>query len=70
MKVFSVKSKKNGEVWYLHAKIITMKGQKPRCIYYFGRTITKEFAIDAVPTGFEISHNMRTGMPLLKKIKV
>ena len=37
-------------------------------LYYFGGE-AKEGAIDALPDGYEVSENTKTGLPLLKKKK-
>jgi hypothetical protein len=36
---------------------------------YFFAGQPKEGAIDALPAGYEVSENERTGLPLLKKIR-
>ena len=39
---------------------------KQQRIYFFAKTI-KDGSIDAVPDGYFVSENQRTGLPLLKK---
>ena len=56
-----------GQAYYLHSKEVTLKGGRKQVIYYFGRDINKEFALDAVPADRVVSENPRTGLPLLKK---
>ena len=63
---FSVESKKSGKTYYLHSKDVTLKGGRLQTIYYFAGTI-KPGALDALPDGYIVSENNRTGLPLLKK---
>ncbi len=37
-------------------------------LYYFAGTVG-EGALDALPEGYEVSENQKTGLPLLKKIR-
>jgi len=55
-----------GQTYYLHSKEVTLKGGRLQRIYYFGRE-DKEAAIDAMPDGYIIVENPRTGLPILKK---
>ncbi len=63
---YSVQSKKSGKTFYLHSKEVTLKGGRIQRIYYFAGTIKPE-ALDALPDGYMVSENTRTGLPLLKK---
>lgn len=65
---FSTVSKKSGKTYYLHARLQKLKGDREVTLYFFGGE-PKEGAIDAIPAGYEISENERTGLPLLKKKK-
>ena len=60
---FSVKSKKNGTPYFLHARA-TPNGKGT--LYFFAKEV-KEGALDALPNGYEISENHLTGLPILKK---
>ena len=63
---YSVKSKKSGKMYYLHTKEVELaKGRKQR-IYYFAGTEGKE-VLDALPEGYEVIENERTGLPMLRK---
>lgn len=66
---YNVTSPHNNTIYYLHTTIATLKGNRKQRIYYFSKTI-KDGAIDALPDGFEVTFNARTGMALLKKIRV
>lgn len=65
---FSVVSKKSKHTYYLHSKEVVLAGNRKQRIYYFARSIDKEYALKAIPVGFEISENGRTGLPLLKRV--
>jgi len=65
---FSTVSKKSGKTYYLHARLQKLRGGQEVTLYYFGGE-AKECAIDALPAGYEVSENERTGLPLLKKIR-
>lgn len=63
---FSVQSKKSGKTYFLHSRLQKLKGGQEVTLYYFAGA-PGEGAIDALPTGYEVSENERTGLPLLKK---
>ncbi|MCE9610507.1 MAG: hypothetical protein K8R23_09970 [Chthoniobacter sp.] len=65
---FSVLSKKSGKKYFLHQRLQELKGGQKVMLYYFGGE-AKEGAIDALPEGYEVSENTKTGLPLLKKKK-
>jgi len=63
---FSTVSKKSGKTYFLHSKLVTLKGGQKQNIFYFAGE-AKENAIDALPSGYLVVENERTGLPLLKK---
>ena len=63
---FSVISKKSGKTYFLHERKQELKGGQKVTLYYFGAE-QKEGAIDALPAGYEVAENTKTGLPLLKK---
>ncbi len=63
---YSVISKKSGKTYYLHTRDVTLRGGREQTIYFFAQTI-KDGALDALPAGYVVSENPRTGLPLLKK---
>lgn len=65
---YSVKSKKSGKTYYLHTKEVTLKAGRKQRIYYFAGEAGKD-SIDALPAGYEVIENKRTGLPLLRKKK-
>ena len=65
---FGVKSKKSGKMYYLHTKEVKLAGGRLQKIYYFAGEAGKN-AIDALPAGYELMENARTGLPMLRKKK-
>ncbi len=65
---YSVESKKSGKTYYLHSKVVTLKGDRKQKIFYFAGE-AKENALDALPEGYEVMENKRTGLPMLRKIR-
>ena len=65
---FSAKSKKSGKMYYLHTKEVTLAGDRKQKIFYFAGESGKG-AIDALPAGYEVMENARTGLPMLRKKK-
>jgi hypothetical protein len=58
-----------GQTYYLHSKEVTLKGGRLQRIYYFAKAEKPEDALDALPAGYEVSENTRTGLPMLKKAR-
>jgi hypothetical protein len=65
---FNVTSKKSGKTYHLHARKQELKGGQQVMLYYFAGEAGPA-AIDALPEGYEVSENSKTGLPLLKKKK-
>ncbi len=63
---FSVQSKKSGKTYHLHQRLQELKGGQKVTLYYFAGQ-PGPAAIDALPDGYEVSENTKTGLPLLKK---
>ena len=63
---FKVTSKKSGKEYFLHERKQTLRGGQQVMLYYFAGS-AGEGAIDALPAGYEVSENTKTGLPLLKK---
>ncbi len=55
-----------GQTYYLHQRDVTLKGGRVQRIYFFAREV-KDGAIDALPEGYVVVENPRTGLPILKK---
>ena len=56
-----------GQTYFLHTKEVTLKGGRLQRIYYFAKAVKPEDSIDAMPVGYQVSENTRTGLPMLKK---
>lgn len=63
---FSVKSKKSGKAYILHSKDVKLAGGRVQTIYYFAGDAGKN-ALSALPAGYEVIENERTGLPMLRK---
>lgn len=68
MAAYKVKSKKSGKDYFLHSKLVTLAGGRKQTIYYFAGA-EGEGAMDALPAGYEVMENKRTGLPMLRKKK-
>ena len=55
-----------GQQYFLHMKDVTLKGGRLQRIYFFARDV-REGAVDAMPAGYMVVENARTGLPVLKK---
>ncbi|QQR55452.1 hypothetical protein IPG41_02775 [Candidatus Peregrinibacteria bacterium] len=62
---FSVTNSK-GQTYFLHGKMVTLRGGRKQQIYYFARK-EKSDALSALPAGYKTTENQRTGLPMLKK---
>lgn len=65
---YSVKSKKSGKTYFLHSKDVQLKSGRKQTIFYFAGQ-AGEGALNALPSGYEVSENTRTGLPFLRKAK-
>lgn len=63
---YSVQSKKSGKTYFLHHRVQELRGGQKVTLYYFAGA-TGEGALDALPAGYIVSENSRTGLPILKK---
>jgi len=63
---FEVVSKKSGKAYFLHSKEVTLNGGRQQTIYYFAGDV-RDNALDGIPTGYVVTENTRTGLPMLKK---
>ncbi len=62
---YSVVSKKSNKTYYLHSRETVLKGGKTQKIFFFAGDI-REGALDALPEGYEVFENPRTGLPMLR----
>ncbi len=65
---YSVKSKKSGKTYYLHSKEVLLAGKRKQRIFYFAGTEGKN-TLNALPVGYEVMENKKTGLPMLRKKK-
>jgi hypothetical protein len=63
---YSVKSKKSGKTYFLHSKEVKLAGGRLQRIYYFAG-VASTGSEDALPAGYTVIENARTGLPMLKK---
>ncbi len=63
---YSHKSQKSGETYYLHSRVVTLRGGRQQTIYFFARDV-RDGSLDAVPDGYMVMENSRTGLPMLKR---
>jgi hypothetical protein len=63
---YSVVSKKSGKTYFLHSRNQKLKGGQQVVLYYFAGE-PGAGAMEELPTGYEVSENTKTGLPLLKK---
>ena len=63
---FSVVSKKSGKTYILHLKAQQRPGGGVTNLYYFAGE-KKAGALDALPEGYMVIENERTGLSMLKK---
>ena len=54
-----------GQVYTLHGKQVTLQNGRQQQIFYFAREARPGEALDAVPEGYRIGENERTGLPYL-----
>lgn len=63
---YSVKSKKSGKTYFLHSKDVKLAGGREQRIFYFAGD-ERPNVLDALPDGYEVMENKRTGLPMLRK---
>ena len=55
-----------GKAYILHEKTTTLKNGNTQTIYFFAKEAKPEGALDAVPSGYEVSES-KNGLPVLKR---
>jgi hypothetical protein len=58
-----------GDTYYLHAKDVTLRNGRKQRIFYFARAEKPGESLGAVPDGYAVGENQRTGLPFLSKAK-
>lgn len=65
---YTVTSKKSGKVYHLHSKEVLLAGNRKQIIFYFAKEAGKN-TLSALPAGYEVMENAKTGLPMLRKKK-
>jgi hypothetical protein len=68
MAAFSYTNSK-GQTYYLHTKLVTLRGGKQQPIYFFAKEERPADAVPALPDGYIVVENPRNGFLTLKKAK-
>lgn len=55
-----------GQTYFLHSRNVTLRGGRKQMIFFFARE-EKEGVLDAVPHGYSVIENKKTGLPMLKR---
>ena len=56
-----------GVTYYLHSKMVTLRGGKKQRIYYFAKDERPADAVEELPAGYTVVENPRNAFPTLKK---
>lgn len=56
-----------GVLYYLHSKMVTLRGGKQQRIFFFAKDVRPDDAVKELPEGYGVSENLRNGFPVLKK---
>ena len=58
-----------GVTYYLNSKEVTLRGGKKQVIYYFGKDLRADTAVEKLPDGMEVNVNPRNGFMTVKRKK-
>lgn len=56
-----------GQTYYLHSKLVTLRGNKQQKIYFFAKDERPADAVTELPEGYMVQQNPRNGFLTLKK---
>lgn len=56
-----------GVTYYLHSKLVTLRGGKEQRIYFFAKDERPADAVTGLPEGYMVQENPRNGFLTLKK---
>ncbi len=56
-----------GVTYYLHSKVVTLRGGKQQRIYYFAKDVREAEAVNELPEDRMVQENPRNGFLTLKK---
>lgn len=57
-----------GVTYYLHSKLVTLRGGRQQRIYYFAKQEKPGESVEEVPAGFQVTENPRNGFLTLKRV--
>jgi len=57
-----------GQEYYLNQMDVKLRNGRHQLIYFFSRNIRKT-AVESIPEGMEVVETLKTGMPVLRKIR-
>ena len=63
---YSYTNKKN-QTYFLHGKQVTLQNGRQQRIFYFAKEPKEGEALEALPDGYTVTENDRTGLPFVKK---
>jgi hypothetical protein len=58
---------RKGQTYFLHEKMVKLRGNNREQRIYFFSLQQKEGALDSVPDGWQVVETESSGMPVLKK---
>lgn len=58
-----------GVTYYLHSKLVTLRGGKEQRIYFFAKDERPADAVPELPAGYTVQENPRNGFLTLKKVQ-
>jgi len=58
---------KKGQTYFLHGKMVTLRGGREQKIHYFAKEAKPGEVLPALPDGYEVVENERTGLPFIRK---
>jgi hypothetical protein len=56
-----------GVTYYLHSKMVTLRGGKEQRIFFFAKEERPADAVEELPEGYKVVENPRNGFLTLKK---
>lgn len=56
-----------GVTYFLHSKLVTLRGGKEQRIYFFAKDTRPADALEALPDAYMVQENPRNGFLTLKK---
>ena len=60
---------RKGDTYYLNAQQVKLRNGRDHKIYFFTRDVREGKTLDDLPSGYEVSEGVGSGLPVLKKQK-